>query len=160
MHSLGGLHGIVVICTWALQPRRGVPDEKNHVAPEVWLSERQPPRNEWAYSIATGDVDPIPKTSNVLIHFGFLMPSTLCRASQPRRFGQFDGAESYSGTGARGSQREPQGGLAFVRWGVPAQPHPIAWLGGRMSARSCLEPRSLASSAPIRIGPPGRPCLQ
>jgi hypothetical protein len=59
-------------------------DEKNRIAREVWTSTRQPPPGEWAYSIAMGDVDPLPKTGNVLVHYGFLLPRTEA-ARQGRR---------------------------------------------------------------------------
>jgi hypothetical protein len=49
-------------------------DEKNRVARQVWTSESDPKPEEWAYSIAMGDVDPQPKTGNILVHYGFLMP--------------------------------------------------------------------------------------
>ena len=51
-------------------------DEKDRVARQVWVSEQQPPPSEWAYSIAMGDVDYLPKTGNILVHYGFLMPRT------------------------------------------------------------------------------------
>ncbi|MBK7931531.1 MAG: aryl-sulfate sulfotransferase [Bryobacterales bacterium] len=60
-------------------------DEKRRVAREVWVSEKDPSREEWAYSIAMGDVDPMPKTGNVLVHYGSLMPRTeAARASRAR----------------------------------------------------------------------------
>ena len=40
-------------------------DEKRRVAQEVWESEKNPAKEDWAYSIAMGDVDPMPKTGNV-----------------------------------------------------------------------------------------------
>ncbi|MEP7362878.1 MAG: aryl-sulfate sulfotransferase [Acidobacteriota bacterium] len=66
-------------------------DEKNRVAREVWVSEAQPPAGEWASSIAMGDVDPMPKTGNVLVHYGFLMPRT--EAARASRGGLGDSME-------------------------------------------------------------------
>ncbi len=51
-------------------------DENNRVARQVWVSERQPKFDDWAYSIAMGDVDPLPRTGNILVHYGMLMPRT------------------------------------------------------------------------------------
>lgn len=58
-------------------------DEKKRVAREVWVSEGQPAPEAWAYSIAMGMVEQMPKTGNVLVHYGFLMPRTAsARASR------------------------------------------------------------------------------
>jgi arylsulfate sulfotransferase len=58
-------------------------DEKQRVARQLWTSEAQPDPANWAYSIAMGSVDVMPKTGNVLVHYGFLMPRTAAaRASR------------------------------------------------------------------------------
>ncbi len=66
-------------------------DEKNRIARQVWVSESQPPPEDWAYSIAMGDVDPMPQTGNVLVHYGFLMPRTA--AARKSRGGLGDSKE-------------------------------------------------------------------
>lgn len=68
-------------------------DEKNLVARQVWTSERDPAPGEWAYSVAMGDVDAMPRTGNVLVHYGMLLPRTEAARKAKGTSGQFAGKE-------------------------------------------------------------------
>jgi hypothetical protein len=65
-------------------------DEKNRIARQVWASEDRPKPEKWAYSIAMGDVDPMPKTGNVLVHYGFLLPRTEAARQSQRGTGEME----------------------------------------------------------------------